>query len=550
VIRILLASALAVLVFLAGCSGGTPSSQTAASSAAASTPIQHIVVIFGENNSFDHYFATYPVAVNKPGEPPFMAAPGTPTPVGLTGTLLTANPNDLNPRNGSGAANPFRLDPAQAATGDQDHGYSPEETAFDNGAMDLFPYAVGAADSTALAASTRANPIAVTSGLTMGYYDGNTVTALWNYAQHYALNDHSFGTMFGPSTVGALNLISGQTNGAIAGENASSVLVSDGNGGFTLISDAQPDGDVCTTAPGATVSMSGKNIGDLLTAANITWGWFHGGFNLSVTNSNGTNGCARSTTSSITNVNRPDYNAILEPFQFYASTQNLQHTRPSAVSAIGTNRDGANHQYDIQDFTDALAAGNLPAVSFLKPPAYQDGHAGYSDPLDAQKFIVDIVNAIEQSNFWPHTAIIIVYDDSDGWYDHVLHIVNGSATEEDTLSGPGVCGSATATAANALPGVDPGTMHAQGRCGYGPRLPLLVVSPWAKQNYIDSTVTDQTSIIRFIEDDFLSGQRIGGGSFDSIAGSLQNMFDFSQSTPQNGNVLLLDDTTGEVTSNK
>ncbi len=549
-IHILLASALASLVFLAGCSGGMSSSQTGAASGAAFTPIQHIIVIFGENNSFDHYFGTYPVAANKPGEPPFTAAPGTPTPVGLTGTLLTANPNYLNPRNGSGAANPFRLDPAQAATGDQDHKYSPEETAFDNGAMDLFPYAVGSADSTALAASTHANPIAVTSGLTMGYYDGNTVTALWNYAQHYALNDHFFGTTFGPSTVGALNLISGQTNGAIAGQNATGVLVSDGNGGFTLIADAQPDGDVCTTAGSAAVSMSGKNIGDRLTAANVTWGWFHGGFDLSVMNPNGTTGCARSTTSSVTAVDRPDYNATLEPFQFYASTQNLQHTRPSSVSAIGTKSDGANHQYDIQDFTDMLAAGNLPAVSFLKPPAYQDGHAGYSDPLDVQKFIVDIVNAIEQSKFWPNTAIIIAYDDSDGWYDHVMHIVNGSATDKDTLNGPGICGSATATAVNALPGVDPGTMHAQGRCGYGPRLPLLVISPWAKQNYIDSTITDQTSIIRFIEDDFLSGQRIGGGSFDGIAGSLQNMFDFSQSTPQNDNVLLLDDTTGEVTSDK
>ncbi len=552
-IRFLLASSLSCLALLVACSGGMSNSQTGSGSGGsgtAYTPIQHIVVIFGENNSFDHYFGTYPAAANKPGEPQFTAAAGTPIPDGLSGTLLTANPNAVNPKNGSGATNPFRLDRAQAATADEDHKYAPEQTAFDNGAMDLFPYAVGTADSAALAAHTGASPVATTKGLTMGYYDGNTVTAMWNYAQHYALNDHSFGTTFGPSTVGAINLISGQTNGAIAGQSGSSVLVSDGSGGFTLVSDAQPDGDVCTATSSATASMSGKNIGDLLTAANVTWGWFHGGFDLSITNPNGTTGCARSTTSSVTAVDRPDYNPTLEPFQFYASTQNLQHTRPSSVSAIGTNSDGANHQYDIHDFTDALAAGNLPAVSFLKAPAFQDGHAGYSDPLDAQKFIVDIVNAIEQSKFWPSTAIIIAYDDSDGWYDHVMHIVNGSATIQDTLNGPGVCGSQTATAANALPGVDPSTAHAQGRCGYGPRLPLLVISPWAKMNYIDSTVTDQTSILRFIEDDFLSGQRIGGGSFDSIAGSLDNMFDFSQSAPQNAAVLLLDDSTGEVTSGK
>jgi phospholipase C len=107
-----------------------------------------------------------------------------------------------------------------------------------------------------------------------------------------------------------------------------------------------------------------------------------------------------------------------------------------------------------------------------------------------------------------------------------MNIVNGSATSLDTLNDAGTCGSSTASDANALP--------------------LLVISPWAKKNYIDSTVTDQTSIVRFIEDIFLSGERIGG-SFDSIAGTLSNMFDFSQSTPQNEKVLLLDDTTGQVT---
>jgi phospholipase C len=380
----------------------------------------------------------------------------------------------------------------------------------------------------------------------MGYYDGNTVTALWNYAQHYALNDRSFGTTFGPSTVGAINLISGQTHGAAGGQNADGALVSDGNGGFTLISDAQPNGDICSKTTQAGVSMSGTNIGDLLTAAGISWGWFEGGFNLSLTNANGTTGCRRSTASAITGVQFADYLPITEPFQFYASTQNPQHTRPASIAAIGTNGDGANHQYDIQDFATALAAGNLPAVSFLKAAAYQDGHAGYSDPLDEQKFIVDMVNAIQQSKFWLNTVIIVAYDDSDGWYDHVMDLVNGSATATDTLYASGLCGNPSVSPANALPGVNSGTAHAQGRCGYGPRLPLLVISPWARKNYIDSTVTDQTSIIRFIEDAFLGGQRIGSGSFDSIAGTLSNMLDFSESSPQDRTIVLLNDTTGEV----
>ncbi|HET6216155.1 MAG TPA: alkaline phosphatase family protein, partial [Acidobacteriaceae bacterium] len=319
VVRSLLVSALSLMVFLVACSGGM-SNQRGSGGGATYLPngdVRHSVVIFGENVSFDHYFGTYPIAVIKAGEPPFTAAAATPVPDGLSGTLLTANPNATNPDNGAAATNPFRLDRAQAATADQDHAYAPEETAFDGGAMDRFPYAVGSADSEALAARTNAAKIAASKGLTMGYYDGNTVTALWNYAQHYALNDHSFGTTFGPSTVGAINLISEQTNGAVAGLNANGVLASGGNGEFTLMNDASPIGDICSKTTEASVSMSGTNIGDLLTSAGISWGWFEGGFNLSLTNANGTTGCSRSTVSAITGVQFADYLPITEPFQYY-----------------------------------------------------------------------------------------------------------------------------------------------------------------------------------------------------------------------------------------
>lgn len=534
------------LMLLVACSGGV--STQGSGTTPSSTAIQHIVVIFDENVSFDHYFGTYPIAANPVGEPQFVAAAGTGTPAGLSGSLLTANPNEANVRNGKGASNPFRLDREQAVTADQNHAYGPEQMAFDNGVMDLFPLSVGAADSAALATTTGARAIAATTGLTMGYYDGNTVTALWNYAQHYAMNDHSFGTTFGPSTVGAINLISGQTNGAVAGLNGMNALVSDGSGGFTVTGDAQPEGDICSPTTAAAISMTGRTVGDLLTAAHISWGWFQGGFDLTVTNPNGTTGCQRTTLSTVTHHQVRDYLPLVEPFQYYASTQNLQHTRPTSIREIGTNEDAANHQYDLHDFTDALAAGNMPAVSFLKASSYQDGHAGYSDPLEEQTFLADTVNAIEQSPFWQSTVIIIAYDDSDGWYDHMMHIVNGSASRLDHLSGDGICGSATATSANALPGVNAASAHAQGRCGNGPRMPLLVISPWAKKNYIDSTVTDQTSITRFIEDMFLRGERIGGGSFDSVAGPLNNMFDFSASAPPNPGVVLLNDMTGEVTS--
>ncbi|HTZ90688.1 MAG TPA: alkaline phosphatase family protein [Alloacidobacterium sp.] len=496
------------------------------------TPIKHLVVIFGENISFDHYFGTYPNALNPPKEPRFVAAPNTPTVNGLTEGLLYTNPNFQNATgNASGATNPFRLDRSQAATSDQDHDYTPEQQAFHGGLMDSFPEYTG----------TPGPPPSgqTTTGLVMGYYDGNTVTALWNYAQRYAMDDNSYDTNFGPSTPGAINLISGQTNGVTDQMNAGGDVVEDGAGGYTLVSDADPVGDVCSTTTGAVVHFGGQNIGDLLNSKGITWGFFEGGFNLSLKNPNGTTGCNRSHTSTITNTDKDDYIPHHEPFQYYTSTANPNHLRPTATRMIGQT-DQANHQYDIADFYTAVNAGYMPAVSFLKAPGYQDAHAGYSDPIDEQAFVVQVINFLEQRPEWKSTAVVINYDDSDGWYDHQMSpIVNQSQTGMDALTAPGQCGSSANTALDG-----PYGSHVQGRCGYGPRLPMMVISPYAKRNFVDHTTTDQSSIMRFVEDNWLGGQRITG-SFDAIAGTLNNMFDF-KNAPNSG-LYLLDQNTGLVT---
>jgi phospholipase C len=511
-----------------------------------SMPIEHLVVIYQENVSFDHYFGTYPNATNPAGESVFMPSANTPTVNGLSGTLLTNNPNlnvaNNNTSTNSEASNPFRLDFTQAATNDQDHDYTPEQMAFDNGLMDLFPLSVGTAGTPPSPPPSQVS----TTALTMGYYDGNTVTAMWNYAQAFAMSDNSYGTNFGPSTVGALNLISGQTNGVTQDLNPGGATVSDANGGLTVIGDPDPVGDMCSTTSGETVQLSGMNIGDLLTSANVTWGFFEGGFDLTTINSNGTTGCQRSTTSSITSVDKADYIPHHQPFQYYASTSNLMHARPTSTAMIGVNGDAANHQYDYNDFITAMAAGNFPAVSFIKAPGFQDGHAGYSDPLDEQTFIVTLINLLETQKEWNNTAVVIAYDDSDGWYDHQMSpIVNQSTTADDALSGAGACGNGTA---NALPGVASGTLHAQGRCGYGPRLPLLVISPLAKPNFGDHTVTNQASIIRFIEDNWLAGKRLGGGSFDDSSNSIASMLDLT--AKKKDHKLILDPTTGEPTKKR
>ena len=523
------AAACSVLALACALAPAVPAAAAAQRNTA--TPIKHLVVIFQENVSFDHYFATYPKAANPAGEPAFAAAPDTPADIDTLAHagLLANNPN---------ATAPFRLDRSQAATQDQDHGYSAEQAAYDHGKMDLFPENTGRGEKGGAGAFG-------TKGLVMGYYDGNTVTALWTYAQHFAMSDNAFSTTFGPSTPGAINLIAGQTNGLSLppgydletdGSYDRGRVVPDGNGGWTMISDLDPTGDVCSK--GKTALMTGRNVGDMLNDAHITWGWFEAGFDLTQTNANGTTGCARATTSEVTHVKIVDYIPHHAPFQYYPSTANPTHKRPSSVAAIGTGADGgANHQYDMTDFDAALKAGNLPAVSFLKAAGYQDGHAGYSDPLDGQAFIASTVNALEASPFWNDTAVVVLYDDSDGWYDHAHAVVNPSRIPVkgyDVLDGDR-CG-----AGIALPGVD--GKPAQGRCGYGTRQPLLVISPYAKVNYVDHTLTDQSSIMRFIEDNWLGGQRLGQGSFDAVAGSIDGMFDWSGARAAK---LFLDPATGQ-----
>ena len=444
----------------------------------------------------------------------------------------------------------------------------------------------------------------------MDYYDGNTVTGLWNYAQHYAMSDNSYGTTFGPSAPGAINLVSGNTgNVDVAHEaNAPTIatstspdadLTADGKGGFSLTSDAQPYWDDCSTRDA--VALTGKNIGDELNAAGLSWGWFEGGFRPSTSyqaalEATGQAGQPTSTfvpdqfkaaefqksvphssnqglCDAVTPVGealggsgqwsyKDDYIPHHEPFQYYASTANPHHLtiarnpaghdKLAALATIGTDTqsyvNGApqfntpNHNYDMSDFDQLVTAisnhelpsSALPAVSFLKAPGYQDGHAAYSDPADEQEFVAHTVNEIMNTPDWRHTAIVINYDDSDGWYDHAYSgIANPSLSPADnltntTLSGPtsGQCGPKP-QASGPLGGE-------QGRCGLGPRLPMLVVSPFAKGNYVDHNLSNQASTINFVEYNWhLPGI---AGSFDQaeaktdqaehVPFDLAGMFDF------------------------
>jgi phospholipase C len=502
----------------------------ATTAADTTTPIEHLVVVFQENASFDHYFGTYPQAANPLGDPPFTVRTDIDTPT--VNNLLPSPLNedrDLRVTNPN-AALPFRLDRSQFVTCSQSHSYRPEERAANLGLMDRF---VQATDN-----SRCALPRPVPSPQVMGYFDGNTVTALWNYAQHYALEDNAFGTTYGPSTPGALNLVAGRTSGATSNTNDNKV-VTEG----TVFGDPDPLLDDCADLP-QRATLSGPNVGDLLSEAGVSWGWFQGGFR----RTNSLDAPAAVCDGSHANLggkDEVDYEAHHDPFQYFDSTVNTHHLPPSSPAAIGHD-DQARHQYDLADFWTAARNGDLPAVSFLKASGYQDGHPGWgnSNPLDEQDFLVDTLNRLQALPEWSDTAVVLLWDDSDGQYDHQFppNVHFSGNVANDTLYGVGKADNPQALMCMAQPGdpAPPADRVFPMRCGYGERLPLLVISPFAKENHVDHTLVDQTSVLRFIEDNW-NLPRLGHGSFDHEAGSLLGMFDFAH--PRD-DVLMLNHLTG------
>jgi phospholipase C len=592
----LLAAALAVS------GGGLLASQGAAASKSASagpatasaepttsTPIKHVVVIFQENVSFDHYFGTYPNAANTDGQR-FKASSKTPAVDGLppatseslppslrhSDNLLYSNPNSAQPQRLDSNATGLSGDAGGQLTCDQGHNYSDEQQAFDEGKMDHFVQSVGNGNPK----NTTPFGTPCNAAQVMDYYDGNTVTGLWNYAQHYAMSDNSYNSTFGPSSPGAINLVSGDTgevdtahmanNPSVATSTAPNAdLTANGLGGYSLTSDAQPYWDDCSTRDA--VAMKGTNIGDELNAKGLSWGWFQGGFrpNASYQEATTAAGAAGQPTSTFTpdefssyygnaehrpahssNQNncsaahpvgvalggtgqwgyKDDYIPHHEPFQYYASTANPHHlTIPTnssgqdtlaGLQSIGHDTQSyagetpqfntPNHNYDTSDFNQLVEAINkrelpasaLPNVSFLKAPGYQDGHAAYSDPADEQAFIANTINELMRSPDWKSTAVIVNYDDSDGWYDHAYSgVTNPSLSPADNLTNTSFTVSSTGTSGQCGPNpqTTPPLAGEQGRCGFGPRLPMLLISPFAKKNAVDHNISNQASMINFVE---------------------------------------------------
>ena len=364
--------ALAALVALSAiglaAATGAGAGGTAGADPPTTTPIKHLVVIFQENVSFDHYFGTYPNAANPAGEPPFTRdaadADGE-----RAERRRCSHPTTRTRRSRSGST-ARRPRPATRTT------TTPTSRRLRRRADGPVRR-----DRSAAAPARCADYGTRQGHSVMGYYDGNTVTALWNYAQHFAMSDNSYGTTSGRRRRARSTWSPARRT---ASPDATEHRAVDRRTPATVIGDPQPTGDNATPATTrASTDANDKNVGDLLNAKGITWGWFQGGFRDRRRHDGSRDTC---NVAHGTSRRERDYIPHHEPFQYYASTANPQHLPPTLGRRSIGHTDQANHQYDLTDFwTPRSTRGNLPAVSFLKAPAYQDGHAGYSDPLDEQR---------------------------------------------------------------------------------------------------------------------------------------------------------------------
>ena len=259
----------------------------------------------------------------------------------------------------------------------------------------------------------------------MAYVDGNTVTALWNYAQNFTLNDNSFQTSFGQSLEGHINLVSGQTHGAEP-QNVDR-HVSRG----TVIGDIDPAFDDCSKD--RRVAMTGTNVGELLNRARVTWGWFQGGF-APTRRADGKPVCD-SSHQNIVGDTVPDYVPHHEPFQYYSATA----TRHTCRRLRGDGRPHRPGQPPVRPVV-VLARGRLgnqPAGQLPEGGPLPGRASGFSDPLDEQHFWSTRSTGSSALPTGSRRAIIVAYDDSGGWYDHVVPKIIRSSYEQqfDSLSG-------------------------------------------------------------------------------------------------------------------
>jgi acid phosphatase len=456
--------------------------------------VEHIVVIYAENRSFDHLYGLFPgangIANATPAQYTQLDRDGTPLsrlPAVWRGKAPSPEfPTDLPNR-------PFRIDappiglPLSTPTRDLVHRYYQNVEQINGGRNDRF---VAASDAGALA---------------MGYYDGSALP-LWQWAKDYVLADNFFMGAFGGSYLNHFWLICACTpedrgarpslrvqvdeRGWLKTRTGSPASVLDGppdflDGAVTpdgySVNTTQPpwqpsrvppapDGDPRGTDPArhTLAPQTQKTIGDILTAKGVTWAWYAGAWNVALQDGMQPPGRPRRVIETTTN-GAPWFAPHHQPFNYFARF------------APGTP-DRERHLKDYTDLLVAIEEGRLPQVAFYKPQGTLNQHPGYTDVLSGDIHIAKVVSLIKASPLWSSTAIIVTYDENGGFWDHV----------------PSPAGD---------------------RWGPGTRIPTLIISPRAKRGFVDHTPYDTTSIIKLITLRFglepLPGVRAGAGDLSN-----------------------------------
>ncbi len=466
--------------------------------------IDHIVVIYAENRSFDHLYGRFPgaegIAQASAEQMTQLDLDGRPLPY-LPATYSGGKAVAGLPTAGLPNA-PFRID-APPINGRFDQVLpSPWHLYYQN------------REQIAGGRNNKFVALADVGAWVMSTFDGSRMK-VWKWAQEYTLADHFFMGAFGGSFLNHQWLICACTpqdrdapatlrptldaQGNLARKPGSPKSVLDGP---VQLQDGRvsPDGYLVNTAqppyqPSGIVPAPGKldyadpaqhpapaqnskTIGDTLSAKSVSWVWYAGGWNEALADGRREPTEKRAVIYA-RGAESPIFQPHHQPFNYFARF------------APGTG-DRAAHLQDEQEFLAAADRGTLPQVAFLKPAGRYTEHPAYTDLMSGDEHIDMVLTRLKNSPQWPHMAVIVTYDENGGFWDHL-----------PPPSGPGW----------------------SDRWGPGTRIPTLVVSPYARRGYVDKTVYDTTSILKFITRRFdlepLPGVRAN-------AGDLSGAFDFRQ----------------------
>jgi phospholipase C len=428
--------------------------------------VKHVFVIYQENRSFDSYFGSFPGADN------------------LASPLAQMHGFRQYDPLGNQWVTPFRI--TAADTADADHSRLSLLTKSDGGRMDLF---VSTEEFGLIARGYSREDAQRVGLLTMAYEDCDVIPYYWEWAHNFALYDHFFQAMYGPSTPGNIEIIAAQTGLTQWARDATQQVAGNDSGpGEPVVNDSEPafgpygpggapdplKAQYDQTYATLPLEFAGKEAnqakadsedvkGDIRAlvargAAPIPWGWYQEGFG--------------SKKHAFENPYIPHHNAV----QYFGYIRNNHyfwqgvHSLSALFPALENGTLGDRGVIfvkggKVNDF------GFKPAD---KSPYVQyhfrgdDDHPGYSDSQISEAMAAEVVNAIARSRYWHDSAILITWDDSEGFYDHV-----------------------PPPQFERCPDNHP--------CGDGPRVPALLISPFAKDHAIVGDVSDHTSFARLVE---------------------------------------------------